>query len=194
MTAYLIGIAGPKGSGKTHIARMLERMDYRHVAFAAPIKRMLVSLYGHRLEFDGRKKEDPVMHGHSTRQLLQSLGDWGRNIDPDFWVRHFAEMREWVRKFVGDDVKFCIADVRYDNEADWIRAEGGIILRIEAEYPSPPRSLDIGILRIEVKYEYTNEHSSECGITPHPNDVVLDPSVYWGDDTALERILRGIIQ
>ena len=174
MTAYLIGIAGPKGSGKTHIARMLETMDYRHVAFAAPIKRMLVSLYGHRLEFDGRKKEDPVMHGHSTRQLMQSLGDWGRGIDPDFWVNHIAEMREWVRKFVGDDVRFVVADVRYDNEANWIRAEGGIILRIEVDY--------------------TGEHSSECGITPHPNDVVLDPSVYWGDDTALERILRGIIQ
>ena len=176
MTAYLVGIAGAKGSGKTHIARMLETMDYRHVAFAAPIKRMLVSLYGHRLSFDGPEKEDAVVlpHGVSTRQLLQSLGDWGRNIDPDFWVNHLAERREWVRKFVGSDTKFVVADVRYDNEADWIRAEGGIILRIEVDY--------------------TGEHSSECGITPHPNDVVLDPSVYWGDDTALERILRGIIQ
>jgi len=170
----LVGIAGPKGSGKTTIARRLEKRGYRHVAFAGPIKRMLVGLYGHRIETEDRK-ELPIAHGVSTRQLMQSLGDWGRSIHPDFWVACMAENIKFVRQFAGNDVRFCIADVRYDNEADWIRQRHGVILRITGTC------------------SYSGEHSSETGLTPHPRDVLLNPAAYWDNEHALDGILTAVV-
>jgi hypothetical protein len=77
-------------------------------------------------------KELPIPGlGQSYRVLAQRLGtEWGRSIDPDFWVKVAAASMAEVMNIKGPDTVFVISDVRFDNEAQWIKDHGGVIWRI----------------------------------------------------------------
>jgi hypothetical protein len=83
--------------------------------------------------------------GKSLRELYQTLGtDWGRDmIDVNLWVRHLAHR---LQAYPAANV--VVSDVRFENEADFIRANGGTIIHIDRD--AAPK---------------TREHVSEAGIT-----------------------------
>ncbi len=64
--------------------------------------------------------------GVSPREILQKLGtDFGRDmIGQNIWVATLLSQYD-------DTKKWIISDVRFPNEADAIKARGGIVLRIE---------------------------------------------------------------
>ena len=105
-----IGLIGLAGSGKDTAAGALYKLGYYRVAFADRIK-MLARSFG----WDGKKDE-------RGRALLQDLGMAARRYNPDTWV-------EFVQ-FLEEDCKLIYTDVRFQNEADYIRNKGGIIVRI----------------------------------------------------------------
>ncbi|HHK4489846.1 TPA: deoxynucleotide monophosphate kinase, partial [Pseudomonas aeruginosa] len=51
---------------------------------------------------------------------------------------------------------FVISDVRFDNEADWIRAKGGVVVHLRRQ-----GAADVAA------------HSSESGITPGARDLFI---------------------
>lgn len=59
----------------------------------------------------------------SARDLLQSLGSWGRNIDENLWVKATINEAKNYDKVV-------ISDVRFKNEARAIIKAGGSVIRI----------------------------------------------------------------
>lgn len=115
----LIGIAGKAGSGKSTFAAYLadalsettEGIDQTCIySFASPIKKMLAVL--------GVYKGDP-----DFRRMAQTLGtEWGRDlIDGNIWVnaaREYVEAAPWI---------VIIDDVRFENEAEFIREEGILV-------------------------------------------------------------------
>ena len=105
-----IGLIGLAGSGKDEAANGLYKLGYYRVAFADRVK-MLARSFG----WDGKKDE-------RGRALLQDLGMAARRYNPDTWV-------EFVQ-FLEEDCKLVYTDVRFQNEADYIRSKGGIIVRI----------------------------------------------------------------
>lgn len=124
----IIGIAGPKRSGKTLLANMLaEKYGLAHLSFAAPIRHFVADLLGGTLEQLEVEKESPIawLGGVTPRTMMQLLGtEWGRQmIHSDIWVR--ICMRKAVA--VGRAV---ISDVRFANEAKAIREAGGRIIRL----------------------------------------------------------------
>lgn len=77
----------------------------------------------------GFKAVARAMFGMTTKdpQLLQVLGtDVFRRKDPDVWIRtlHFT-IHEDAPKVA------LITDVRFPNEAEWIRSQGGIVIKVE---------------------------------------------------------------
>jgi hypothetical protein len=63
--------------------------------------------------------------------LAQRRGtEWGRSIDPNFWVKVAAASMAEVMNIKGPDVVFVISDVRFDNEAQWVKDHGGVIWHI----------------------------------------------------------------
>lgn len=131
----LIGLAGPARSGKNTTADILCRhwlaVQY---AFALPLKAMLQAGFGlNDVDLDGWRKEEPnpLLGGKSPRQLLQTLGtEWGRQlVDPDIWV---TQTRRWCQAFHDDDpdAAIILTDVRFQNEADFIRRNGGLIIHL----------------------------------------------------------------
>ncbi len=123
----LIGIAGKAGSGKDTLADYIStRYGYKKVAFATSIKEALNHLFGWEMEqWNEREWKERLLPGFnvSPRHLAQTLGtEWGRNlIGPDFWIKILA------RRLVYPCV---ISDVRFPNEAKFIRENEGLLIKI----------------------------------------------------------------
>ena len=134
----IIGLAGRAGSGKSTAAEYLRRRyDFECIAFADALKDCLALLMAdrgidHAVLHEQRFKTVPLdaMHDTSARQLMQSLGDWGRQVARGFWVHQLAHRHGLTegRNPVHD--RICITDVRYPNEEEWLLHKGGALLRI----------------------------------------------------------------
>lgn len=156
ITTKLIGIHGAKNAGKDTVASiimMLRNHQYRQYAFAKPIKEACKVLFGFSDQIlnDRRLKEriDPAW-GFSPRRAMELLGtQYGRDmLRDDVWiVRAGVEHENNLMAGLGT----IITDVRFENEAKWIRVWGtSAIIHVEA--PDAP---------------LTRTHGSEMGIEFH---------------------------
>lgn len=122
MTKLYLGISGKMGSGKTtltnNIISALEHLAVKRVSLAQPIKDIQDSIY---------RKLNIKMEGEKDRPLLIALGMWGRDKDPDFWLKQAVKQMGMLKS----DIVIC-DDVRFPNEAKWFE-ENGMLIRIEGE-------------------------------------------------------------
>lgn len=151
----LIGIAGRARSGKDTVANFIVAAigGYRY-SFADPIRAMLVPLGIDMADpyWQARKEEPIPALGVSPRYLMQTLGtEWGRQlINPDLWLI-MAHQR-----LLQNGPGMVISDVRFENEAAWIRRHGGRIIHV---------------FRPDAKA--VEAHASEDGIELQDTDVRL---------------------
>lgn len=159
----IVGIFGPARSGKDTAGVALEALGLHRLAFADPLRAMalridpMVAVDGHRhvhlahvvdeVGWESAKKLGEV------RRFLQRLGAEGlREIDTEFWIR-LAD-----REVDAHPEGVVITDVRFPNEADYVRARGGLLVRISR----PHLGLDDD--------EYRT-HSSESHYDAMPYDI-----------------------
>jgi len=137
----LIGLVGTAGAGKDTAANhLVSTHGYSALALADPLKEMLRTLLDEanvdRCYADHRDlKEVGIggLCGLSFRQLAQRLGtEWGRAISPDFWLRVLER-----RIDAADLWPIVITDVRFPNEAEWVRAHGGVVWRLTRPQAAP---------------------------------------------------------
>lgn len=146
MSRKLIGITGKAWVGKDTVADRLRLVHRCEIySFAEPIRRGLMAMFGFSpLNWQDREwKEAPVPWlGVSPRSLMQTLGtEWGRElVRDDLWL--LMAQRHWL----SCKTHLVIPDVRFNNEAKWIRDMGGSVLCIQRDVPS------------------VLEHKSEAGI------------------------------
>lgn len=153
--ATILGLTGRAGAGKDTVAEYLCSVHgFERYAFAEPIRDMATALlvaagidYAHL--FERGLKEQPIAGlgpdaAISGRQILQSLGDWGRAQHPDFWVRIAARALGLHDLPNSSPVhhRIVVTDVRYPNEAAWIVALGGRIVRVLRDAAPAIRSHD----------------------------------------------------
>lgn len=146
-----IGIAAKKESGKTTIADALEDKFGYFSSFSVPVKSMIDDMLfylgysGKEVRYFNRNKDEIIPKvGRSIRYLWQTLGtDWGRNmVNPDLWVNCAL-------------TEFNFDDVRFENEAQLIRDNGGVIIHLLDDKPG------------------TDPHESETGIAIKKEDLVV---------------------
>ena len=155
----IIGFAAKAYSGKGEATRFLTNCrSFKEIEFARPIKDALETMFDIDIttleQTLGKEALIPGI-GKSLRELYQTLGtDWGRDrIDTDIWVNQAA--RQYGR-WAGFDVVF--SDVRFENEAAFVRNQGGTIIHIRRN-----------------QAPLTRLHKSESGIEYHPlEDYVLE--------------------
>jgi hypothetical protein len=162
----LVGIAGLAGSGKSTAAELFGRSyGMRVVSFAFPLKVMASTLLMSGFCYDQASvglymdnKEAVIPELRVTmRHLLQTLGtEWGRNrIAHDMWVRSAASR---VSDAFSDDVDVVVDDVRFEDEAAFIRSNGGLLIHLVRP----------GVVR--------GGHVSESGVDVGARDVVIENS------------------
>lgn len=134
MKKIIIGFSGLAGAGKSTAARALrDERGFTVLPFAGPLKAM-ARAFGLTVAEMTLFKELPLerLNGKSPRQFMQLLGtEFGRNlIGPNVWVDAWRDgLGESAAEHFGDI--FAVADdVRFENEAAAIRAEGGIVVRV----------------------------------------------------------------
>lgn len=153
--APIIGITGRARTGKDTVANFIIAAigGYRY-SFADPLRAMLKPL-GIDLDdpyWQARKEEVIPAIGVSPRRLLQTLGtEWGRDIiNPNLWLI-LAKQR-----LLQHGPGMVIPDIRFENEAAWVREQGGVIIHLARS----------GVKRVEA-------HVSETGIALKDTDATL---------------------
>ncbi|PNX46380.1 MAG: hypothetical protein BV459_06485 [Thermoplasmata archaeon M11B2D] len=150
----LIGLSGKARVGKDTSADYLVGLTgYQKYSFARPIKDACnhIFMWDER-HSDGELKEcvDPFW-GISPRYAYQTLGtEWGRDIiNKDIWLMRAIRVAEQCNGLI-------IPDVRFENEASFIRTNGGILIHIERDGA-----------------EKVLQHASEAGIKKEKTDFVV---------------------
>jgi hypothetical protein len=161
----LIGIHGPLNGGKDTVANYIQDqypMLFARYAFASPLKHACEVMFGFsREQIEDRVQKEAVdpFWGFSPRKAMQLLGtEYGRQmLRDDLWIRRAElEIKNNLAKF---DQGTIITDVRFENEAEWVRTQENAIL-IYLEVP--------GLVR-DAKYT----HASEAGISRSDKDFVI---------------------
>lgn len=133
----IIGLAGRAGAGKSTVLNyLMGEGDWLGAAFANPLKWGVSVMFGiprEALEDRATKELAAPLVDRSPRFLLQELGTWAREtLGADIWVRyirHAIQEAQAAPEFAYCP-GLCVADVRYENEADMIRELGGTIVHI----------------------------------------------------------------
>ena len=158
----IIGLLGHQGVDKNYLAekilpKILPQKNTVVLAFADHFKIECISKFG--ADYDkvfGKKDFD-------TRKLLQRVGsEEGRDkYGADIWIKH---LHNWIKVLSSRGVeRFIISDVRFENEAKWVKSVNGEIIKINA--PSRYRQrLENETNGNEEKIQELMNHSSEKNI------------------------------
>jgi len=154
----VIGIAGKARAGKDTVADYLLRNTkdgFGLYSFAQPIREATKHILMLSEEFLQHNKETTLPWvDTSYRDFAQKLGtDMVRDmIDNDFWVKRAQN----VVNTCGYSA-LVIPDVRFENEAEWIRSIGGEIWHIERP-----------------DNKAVKEHISEAGILKQRGEYIIN--------------------
>lgn len=154
----IIGITGRAGAGKSAAASMVPGACV--IGLADPLYAMLAAMLGiPEPVLRQRECKESVVPwlGKSVRELLQTLGtEWGRGmIRSDVWLRLLERRLEHLED-QGISI-VVVADVRFENEVEYLRGRGGEIWHVRRP-----------------GFEGPAEHSSEAGLTADEGDVVIE--------------------
>jgi len=174
----LIGFTGKAGSGKTTAANWALRnhKNCLKLSFASPLKAAAQGLINsvrpkshpitaseYIANRDLKEQPIPFLANITARRIMQTLGtEWGRDtLHPDFWVTIAAQK---VERLLGHSyrqgtirLQAVFDDVRFENEAEMIRAYGGTIVHIERPDLEPVEAHASEALGFEADYTYLND-------------------------------------
>lgn len=140
MSPFICGLTGFAGSGKdTAAAFLAEALQARGrrveiFSFAEPLRAMLRALGvpAHYMTDRQLKEQDVPGFNASYRHMAQTLGtEWGRQcMGSNFWLRHLEMRINQACDARKVDFVF-VTDVRFPNEANWVREHRGTIVHVD---------------------------------------------------------------
>jgi Domain of unknown function (DUF4406) len=170
---FVIGLAGYARAGKDTVAQMIVQHGFEQRSFATPLKEALYAL-NPLLVFPLRVQDvvddcgwEEAKSRSEVRSLLQRLGtEAGRNVlGQDVWVNALFNTPNKGR--------LVISDVRFPNEAQAIKARGGLLWRVERPGTGP-----------------ANAHMSETALDGYDYDGIIDNT---GDLDELEITVKNVV-
>jgi phosphomevalonate kinase len=149
----IIGISGKKKSGKDTVATLLAARIGKSAVryhFADALKQEVALMYGVTVDYLESHKDNfrLILQGHGTDYRRQLYGH-------DYWIRKMDAAAEQFQR-VGKQV-LIIPDVRFLNEAEWVRKQGGSVIRINRWYD-----------------DTTDKHPSEVELDNYKFDHVIE--------------------
>jgi hypothetical protein len=144
----LIGLNGAIGSGKSEAARFLsDKYGYKEITFKAEfVRRIFLSLGicdrhpDHEIylnlfyDQELKDKSNELLGGLTPREVKLSFSGWVRSIDPDAFVKPTElKIKTYSKLKTQSLLDIVVSDVRFDNEAQLIKRNGGVIWKIERQ-------------------------------------------------------------
>ena len=175
----LIAFSGKARSGKSAAVNYLwSTYGYTRIAFADPLKMAAQQMFGLSPEqtWDDDMKEIVIPHwGMTPRQIFQLYGT--EAVKPvfgaDVWVRRLAMTYEILKHT--DHV--AIPDLRFDEEADWVKSQGGVIVEIRR---GPGLAGSAG------------DHASERGLSCLPDYTIDNSDTLETLHSSLDALIRSV--
>ena len=158
----IIGLMGHQGVGKNFIADLLLKN--------LPIKNTIIIAFADHFKVDCICKHNCDYNkifgekDFETRRLLQKVGtEEGRNkFGKNIWIN---VVETWIKLLNERGVnRFIISDVRFVNEAEWVKKMNGILIKIDA----PKR------FRIRLEKETNNNKELINQIKNHKSEIMID--------------------
>jgi hypothetical protein len=165
----LIGIAGTQRVGKNVIAEFIKpELNREVVGIADLLKSVTILAFSLPEHVREGTKDDPMpeLDFIAARKLFQVIGSFfryeafariGISSDLTFWL--WGLDRVLLKKQKAGQKRFLITDVRHDDECDYIRQCGGLILQV---------------LRPNNPLRDQSGHTSEQGITVKPDYLIIN--------------------
>lgn len=154
----LIGIAAKARSGKDTVAKYLfESYGFTRIAFADPVKLAAQAIFGlsHDATWNDDIKETTIPYwGLSPRRMFQLVGTEcvKPHFGKDVWIKRWNVAYNTLKET--DDI--VVPDVRFEEEAAYLRSIGGRILHLSRPGVAP-----------------VSDHVSEAGIDKCKGDLLL---------------------
>lgn len=135
----IIGLTGYARSGKDTVAdRLVQCFEFRKRTIAKPLKDICKTLFDWsdehvhgewKEQIDSRLGASPreIMQFVGTELFRNKLGERFPKIGDDLWVRQLEKDRAFDQR----SYSMVISDVRFPNEAQWIRNMGGYIVYVD---------------------------------------------------------------
>ena len=136
-TGIILGISGKIGSGKDfvtqYIIKSMPQYSFQAKSFAYNLKHISAIISGMPVEsmftHEGKNTVLDIYDGITVGRLQQLIGTelFRDNFDKEVWVKSLfapfdVEMDNWI-----------VSDVRFVNEAEYIKNIGGILIRLEGD-------------------------------------------------------------
>jgi hypothetical protein len=162
----MIGIVAPKQSGKdTSADYLVQKYNYEKQSFANPLKQCCKAMFS----LSDAQLNDPILKetpddrwfGATPRTILQFVGtnlfrnqlnEIMPNINKDV---HIYAFKNWYEN--NKNKKIVIADVRFLNEAEFVKQNNGILIKINRNTKQP-----------------TDNHQSEIELQSIKCDYIID--------------------
>jgi hypothetical protein len=188
----MVVLCGSKGSGKSMLARHLNRdLDYANVKLASTLKKMIGVMMedmgcpkAHVEDYiEGYLKETPnrnFLLGKTPRHAMQTLGtEWGRElIHEDIWAK-IAEYK--VNTYLRTSANVVIDDARFPNELE--------ILKEPLRHIKDAECVTIWVENPNVVPD--TGHKSEYSLGPSDCDYVLMNN--GSEEDAIRKLTRYLI-
>lgn len=149
-TMGIVGLTGKKRSGKDTVFQLMETPGTVRAAFADNLKREIAKITGLSVAEVEHNKE-------SLRLLLQAWGaDFRRQFyGEDYWVK--AMEADLFKLEVAGNQWTIITDVRFPNEAQFLKDVGGTIVRVQRDTDTiDSHSSETAMDEYEVDYTINN--------------------------------------
>jgi hypothetical protein len=200
----LIGLTGLAGSGKDTIASvLLQEYNYQKLSFADTLKDVLSSMFGwDRFILEGTTEEN-----RAKRTEIDSF--WSSKLNTEITMRSamtsvgtdlfrkFFNENIWVfscERKLQDKELVVVTDVRFPNEIDMIRRNGGIIIEVQRHLP-----LWYSKITPQNKYNYMKINHPEVHISEYawifdnnPDYVLQNTSSITDLEIKVRNLLKSI--
>lgn len=175
MRYRLVALSGPAGVGKSTLAQgLVDTGEWVAMGWMDPVRDALVALGVPRDALVDRARKDSPLGGRwgdlTPRQLMVSLGDWGRAQRQDLWALSALD-----RAARATPMGVVLHDTRLDLEASAVRLAGGLVVHLESS-----------------AVPWSGGHLTESGVCVGLGDVVIrTDQPYLQSLGQLARAVRG---
>ena len=179
-----IGLVGPKHSGKTTAGEYLvEQVGYQKIALADPLKNNAVAMINTFLTEHGLPTIDRAFLDEHKDEVFVPFLQW---LGTDFGRVFLRTPNRWIDAFLtqsyASPVPVVCDDIRFPNEADALRENGFLIVKLVRDEGERQESMLRSGVNVNVQ-----GHASETELEKIVPDIIINT------DTGVDKLCAAVL-